>query len=116
MSADANQDFQDQNTCCQPGRKIVLAGFGAWSLAQEKAEQIFNRLVERGEIAEKNGRTRLHALMENSRKQSESTVEDLSNYAQSAMERMNIPTRADMDALNKQVSSLSEKIDTLKES
>ncbi len=80
MSAEANQaETQDQNTCCQPGRKVVLAGIGAWSLAQEKAEQVFNRLVEQGEIAEKNGRTRLNALKENSRKQSESKMEDFSN-------------------------------------
>ena len=40
----------------QLSRKVLLAGIGAAVLAQEEIENFVNRMVERGEIAEKDAR------------------------------------------------------------
>ncbi|MCC6188241.1 MAG: hypothetical protein IT318_04375, partial [Anaerolineales bacterium] len=46
----------DRNRLFEMARKVVLAAVGAAALAQDEAVDFVNRLVERGEIAEKDAR------------------------------------------------------------
>ena len=44
--------------------KVLLAGIGAAALAQEEIEDFVNRLVERGEIAEADGKKMIKDVLE----------------------------------------------------
>ena len=44
--------------------KVLLAGIGAAALAQEEIEDFVNRLVERGEIAEADGKKMMKDVLE----------------------------------------------------
>ncbi len=95
-------------------RKILLAGMGAAALAQDEVEDFINRLVDRGEIAEKDGRSLIHEMMEK-RKAKFSKVEDeAARQVEKALNRMNMPSKADLDALSEKIAALARKVDELK--
>ena len=109
---------KEPNPFVETTRKVLLAGVGAMALAQDEAEAFVNRLVERGEIAEKEGRQLINDIMEKRKKKAESAVEDtekeLDTRVERVLQRMNIPTRNDINALSRQITALSKKVDELK--
>jgi poly(hydroxyalkanoate) granule-associated protein len=95
-------------------RRVMLATIGAVAIAQEEIEALVNRLVERGEIAEQDGK-KLVSEMQEKRKSKTAKVEDeVSKNLEGVLTRMNIPSKADVDALSQKISTLSKKIDDLK--
>lgn len=98
-------------------RKVVLASVGAVALAQDAAEDLVNKLVERGEIAEEDGRKLVGEMRERRKKQAGAGAgrasEVVDRRVQDVMDRMNVPTKADIDALSAKITALSEKVDEL---
>jgi len=95
-------------------RKVLLATIGAAVIAQEEIEALVNRLVERGEIAEKDGKKLMHELMEKRKRKTAQVEEDISKNFESVLDRMDMPTKADVEALSQKITALSKKIDELK--
>lgn len=93
-------------------RKVMLAGIGAASLAQEEAEIFINKLIEKGEIADKEGRDLVKDLREKRRQRMH---EHLDKRVAGIVERMKIPTKADLDELREKIADLSKKVDSIKE-
>ena len=89
-------------------RKIMLAGIGAAALAQEEAEVFIHKLIEKGELAEKDGRVLMKDLRE---KRRHKAGEEIDKRITTLIDRMNIPTKADIDALSEKISELSEKME-----
>ena len=100
-------------------RRVLLAGVGAVSLAQDEAEKFVHKLIEKGEIAEKDGRSLLKDLAENrkqrTKESSQRVSDELEKRMESLLNRMNIPTKTDIEQLSKKVAELTKKIDALKE-
>ena len=100
-------------------RRVMLAGVGAVSVAQDEAEKFVNKLVEKGEIAEKDGRSLLNDLADKRKQRAQESSKRVSDELEKRMEsllnRMNIPTKADIEQLSTKVAELTKKIDTLKE-
>lgn len=98
-------------------RKVVLAGVGAVALAQDEAEMFVKKLVERGEIAEKDGRTLLRDVMEKGKVQPKKRVRAMSNgmdaQVEKVLHRLNVPSKRDIEALSAKVVALTEKIDQM---
>ncbi len=95
-------------------RKMFLATVGAVAIAQEELEALINHLVERGEIAEKDGK-KLVQEMKDKRKSKTTKLEDeIGKNVEGVLKRMNIPSKADVEALSKDISDLSKKVDSLK--
>lgn len=98
-------------------RKVVLASVGAVALAQDVAEDLVNKLVERGEIAEEDGRKLVGEMKERRKKQAGAGAgrasEEVDRRVQDVMDRMNVPTKADIDALSAKITALTEKVDEL---
>lgn len=97
-------------------RRMFLATIGAAVIAQEEIEVLVNKLVERGELAEKDGKKLVHEMMEKRKTRTTHISDEISKNVEGALKRMNIPTKADVDALNQKISALSKKIDELKKS
>ena len=49
-------------------RKVLMASIGVVALAQEEIEDFVNRLIDRGEIAEKDGRKLVSDVVERRKK------------------------------------------------
>jgi len=106
-----------QNPMLEMARKVLLAGIGVVALTQEEAEKFVNKLIERGEIAEKDGRKLIKDLMEK-RKRKAAEVQDeaedeLDKRMEEVLARMNIASKSDIDSLNRKLTTLSKKLDDL---
>jgi len=104
--------------------KVLLAGIGAAALAQDEMEDFVNRLIERGEIAEADGKKMLKDVLEKRKKMLSARVEeapkkitgDLEKRIEEIMDKMNIPTKDEIEALGAKITALTKKVDELKKS
>lgn len=98
-------------------RKVMLASIGAVAVTQEELEKFVHKLIERGEIAEQDGRKLLKEMMEKRRKKAEDSREDAEEELEHRMEgvlaRMNIASKSDIESLNKKLTELNKKLDEL---
>jgi poly(hydroxyalkanoate) granule-associated protein len=95
-------------------RKVLLAGIGAVALAQDEIEDFVNRLVERGEIAEKDGRKLLREVMDKRKKDADKAEDVVAKRVEEILDRMSVPTKSDIEALGDKIALLSKKVDELK--
>ena len=96
------------------GRKAMLATIGAISLAQEELDVFTDKLVERGEIAEQDGKRLMSEMLERRKKDAKKAEGELDKRTEDLLNRMNVPTKADIDALSAKITTLSKKVDELK--
>jgi len=98
-------------------RNVLLASIGAVVVAQEEIETVVNKLVERGELAEKDGRKLVKDLVERRKQKREGTRgdmgEELERRVEELLHRLNVPTKRDIDALSAKITALSRKVDEL---
>ncbi|MBP8000117.1 MAG: phasin family protein [Chloroflexi bacterium] len=120
VTIEINEETPDntRNQMVEMARKVLLAGVGAVALAQDEVEAFVNRLIERGEIAEKDGRKLINDVMDRRKKQMEDTQakakESLEGRVEAILHRMNIPTKSDIQLLSEKISALAKKVDQLK--
>lgn len=95
-------------------RKVFLATLGAAVIAQEEIETLVNKLVDRGEIAEKDGKKLVNEMMDKRKSKTHQVEEEFNKNLKDVLERMNIPTKSDIDSLGQKIAGLSKKIDDLK--
>jgi poly(hydroxyalkanoate) granule-associated protein len=95
-------------------RRVFLAAVGAVAIAQEELEALVNKLVERGEIAEKDGKKLINEMMEKRKSRTANVGDEIGKSVENVLNKMNIPSKADVDVLSQKISALSKKIDDLK--
>lgn len=106
-------------------RRVLLAGLGAVALSAEEAQAFVDKLVERGEIAEADAQRLIQDFRERAKKQGaqiSNAGEEGAKQAENVVEtqitailnRMNVPTKRDIDQLSRQIELLSAKIDALR--
>jgi polyhydroxyalkanoate synthesis regulator phasin len=105
------KEEEERNRLFQTVRKVVLASIGAVGLAQDEVEDLVNRLVRRGEIAEKDARKLMREMGEKRSQRAEKTVD---KQMEKLLDRMNIPSKGDIDALSEKIGMLTAKVEELK--
>lgn len=106
-------------------RKVLLAAVGAVALTKDEIEDFVDKLVERGEIAEQDGRKLVKDVLARRHVETEKVTNQVSEQVEKAeamidqriegvLTRLNVPTKSDIDALTKKISELAEKVDALK--
>jgi polyhydroxyalkanoate synthesis regulator phasin len=95
-------------------RRVLMAGVGAVALAQDEVEEFVKKLVDRGEIAEKDGRKLVDDILEKRKNRTEKAEDALESRIESLLDRMNVPSKSDIDQLSKKITLLAEKVDELK--
>ncbi len=100
----------DTSSLGELARKVLLAGIGAVALAQEEAEAFIQKLIEKGELAEKDGRVILKDFREKRRSKIE---KERDKFVESVVNKMDIPTRKDIQILNDKIQDILKKIDDL---
>jgi polyhydroxyalkanoate synthesis regulator phasin len=104
----------EQNPLVAMVRKVLLAGMGAVALTQEEVEKIIHKLVERGELAEQDGKRVMREVMERRKKEAKKAEGEMDKRIEELLGRMSVPTKADIDSLSAKITELSKKIDELK--
>lgn len=136
---------QLQADAAAKGREIWLAGLGALSTIEEEGTRLYSSLVERGKgLAERSraleeggagflenlvergrqveeeGRGRIQAVAENLTARQHDVADRLeervTGLVKRALERLDVPTRAEADALKAQVDALAQQVEALKTS
>jgi len=99
-------------------RRIMLAGIGAIALKHDEMEEFVNKLVERGEIAKKDGEELMKEMRERRKKyMQEHGIESYPHKKVSEMlERFSVPTKNDIEDLSQKITNLEKKIDKLSKS
>jgi poly(hydroxyalkanoate) granule-associated protein len=97
-------------------RNVLWAGFGALAMTQDGIENAVNKLVERGEIAEKDARKLMDELKDRRKKRTQEIEAELDEHLEETLTRMNIPTKDDIDDLSVKIAELSKKVEELKAS
>ncbi|MCP4427987.1 MAG: poly(hydroxyalkanoate) granule-associated protein [Chloroflexi bacterium] len=95
-------------------RRVLMAGVGAVALAQDEVEDFVNKLVERGEIAEKDGRSLVKDVFDRRKERAQKAEDALEKRVEGLLDRMNVPSKSDIDALSKKIILLAQKVDELK--
>lgn len=106
----AEMEEEERNRFFEAARKVMLAAIGAVGVAQDEIEDFINRLVERGEIAEKDARKLVKEVTDKRRKTAE---HGLDKQMDKMLERMNVPSKADIEALSHKITTLTAKVEEL---
>lgn len=105
---------EERNPFVEITRKVLLASIGAVAIAQEELEAFVNKLVERGEIAEQDGKKLVRDVMEKRKKDAQKAEDELDKRMEEILDRMNVPTKSDIEALSAKITALTKKVDELK--
>jgi polyhydroxyalkanoate synthesis regulator phasin len=90
-------------------RNALLAGFGV----QEKVREFIDELVKKGELSESQGAKIVKEWTETANKTSEQFSKSIADVISRTLEKMNIPTKEDIEKLNKKIQSLSLRVKKL---
>jgi polyhydroxyalkanoate synthesis regulator phasin len=90
-------------------RKLLLAGLGTLDLTEEKARAIFNDLVARGEMSEKDARELITTWTKRAGEQQEKLQERIEQGVRRALDAAGVARRADLDALAARVAELERR-------
>ncbi len=90
-------------------RNALLAGYGV----QEKVKELIDDLVKKGELSESQGAKLVREWSEKADKSSSEWNKSLSDIMTKTLEKMNIPTRDDIEKLNKKINHLSARVKKL---
>jgi len=90
-------------------KRLMLAGIGV----PEKLKEIVDDLVKRGELSESQGAKLFKEWTDKAEKGTEDMGKAISDAVGKALERMNIPSKDEVEALRKEVKALQKKVKEL---
>jgi len=109
-------------------RNLLLASIGAVALSKQEIESLVNRLVEKGEITEKDGRKLVDDLVSRTKdvgqmvekktgeqvnKTTSKTEDILNKRIEAILNTMNIPSKQDIEQLTRKIDALARKVSNL---
>jgi len=101
-------------------RRLMLAAVGAVAMTRDEMEQLVNRMVDRGEIAERDAKTMINDVMSRRKRDVEVASDEAEARVETRLEqvlnRMNIPSKRDIDELSDKIAQLSSRVEELKKS
>lgn len=90
-------------------RKALLAGLGV----QEKVKEFVDDLVKKGELNENEGARLMKEWMDKAKSSTQDINRMVSEGMSSGLDKVNIATKSDLDALTKKVQQLSVRLKKL---
>jgi polyhydroxyalkanoate synthesis regulator phasin len=87
----------------------VMASLGV----QEKMKEFVDDLIKKGELNEREGAKLMKEWMDKAKASTEDVNRMVSDSGRVALEKMNIATKEELDALNKKVQQLSVRLKKL---
>lgn len=107
-------EVNDRISLLEASRKVLLAGIGAVALAQDEIDDFIGKLVERGEIAEQDGKRLISEIMDKRKRSADKAEDEFTKRIEEILDRMNVPTKEDINKLGQKITNLTKKVDELK--
>jgi len=92
--------------------KTLMAGIGV----PEKIKEVIDELVKKGELSESQGAKLVREYSEKINRTGDELNRLVTDLIDSALEKINVPTRDELGKLSRKVSSLSSRVKKLEES
>ena len=92
-------------------RNTMLAGFGV----QEKVREFVDELVKKGELSESQGAKLVKEWSDKFEKNTTDISKSLSEVVTKTLEKMNLPTKDDIQKLNEKIDSLASRVAKVEE-
>lgn len=105
------------NTLVEGLRKLMLASLGAVAMTRDEVEAFLDKLVERGQLAQKDGEKlikELRSRVNENRPQAQKVGERVEQGIEEFLNRLNIPSKRDIDELSTKIAQLSARVDELR--
>ena len=96
-------------------RKLGLLGIGAVAITEEKVREVVNELVEKGGVNKEEGKTLVHELLTEKKKQMQDFEEKISMDVQNAIGKSKIASKDDVSRLEDKITELEAAIQKLVE-
>jgi len=90
-------------------RSAMLAGFGM----QQKVNEFIDELVKKGELSESQGAKLVKEWTQKAEKSTGDLGKNFSEILAKTMDKMNLPTKDDIEKLNKKIQYLSNRVKKL---
>ena len=94
-------------------RRLWLAGLGTLSVVEEESSEIFDQLIKKGRLVEEKGRKRLSKTKADLESGTDDLAEKLDRQVSSVLQKMGVPSRAQVQDLTLRVEQLMEQVDRL---
>ncbi len=91
-------------------RKLLLAGLGTLDLTEEKAKAVFNDLVARGEMSEKDAKEVVSSWAKHAAEQRDRLRQEVEETVHRALSAVGIARRAELEALRAKVADLEARL------
>ena len=92
-------------------RNAMLAGFGV----QEKVREFVDELVKKGELSESQGAKLVKEWSDKFEKNTTDISKSVNEVVTKALEKMNLPTKDDIQRLNEKIDSLASRVAKVEE-
>ena len=117
--AEVGEVVEEEVVVEEPGildslRRVLLASVGVVALTIEEIGDLVDKLVERGEIAEQEGKKLVNEIKEKRKTKTDEAEDMASNRMREMMDKMDVPTKSDIEDLSAKIATLSKKVDELK--
>jgi poly(hydroxyalkanoate) granule-associated protein len=106
----AAEEAKEPNPLFDAMRKVGLAGIGVVALTVDAVE----KLVERGELTEEEGRKLVNDVWSRRKKDAKKAEDELNKRVDELMNRFEIPSKTEFEDLSDKIDALSKKVDDLK--
>lgn len=105
---------ENVNVVVKTAHKGLQAGLGVVAMGADEIEAMIKRLVEKGEVAEKDGRKFFDGWLSRGRepmaKYEEKVEGMLDHRIEAVLGAMNIPSKSDISDLTQKIATLSKKV------
>lgn len=91
-------------------RRLLLAGLGTVDLTEEKLRAVFNDLVARGEISEKDARDVISSWTKRASEGRGRLKDDVEQAVNKTLQAMGLARRSELDALATRLAELERKV------
>ena len=112
----SEKPLEERSPMFDVARKVLLAGVGAVALAQDETEAFVKKLVERGGVAEQDGKKLMREVLEKRKTGARRAEAELDKRFEDLLARLDVPRKSDIDTLSAKIAALSKKVDELKKS
>jgi polyhydroxyalkanoate synthesis regulator phasin len=89
-------------------KKIISASLGMAIIAKNKTKEIIDELIEKGKMSQEEGNKFINDLKSETEKSRKDAEEEIKKMINSALQKMDVPTKEDYDRLEKRVKVLEQ--------
>jgi poly(hydroxyalkanoate) granule-associated protein len=107
---------EEETTILESLRRVLLASIGVVALTIDEIGELVDKLVERGEIAQEEGMKLVNEIKDKRKKKTDEAEYIANKRMREMMDKMDIPSKADIEELSNKIATLSRKVDDIKKS